>query len=236
MTLSLRATGRSGNHQWATRGPSRYHDRVPDVPPQSIDPQAPYLRPYTRAAARTRGKFESLLWASPDTQRARFDALCRIVNMNGARVLDVGCGRADLLEHFVRRNVHPAEYVGIEAVPELVAVAREAAARSPVARIVQGDFVMDAERLFAGAEVVVVSGALNTVPADTFHRVLRAAHAAAGRCVAFNFLCSSSLAAADYLYWHRTDEVMAFARTVTPVVHKLEDYLEGDCTIMMGKP
>ncbi|HSI37264.1 MAG: methyltransferase domain-containing protein [Phycisphaerae bacterium] len=208
---------------------------MPDDPPP-IDPQAPYLLPYTRAAARTRGKFESLLWASPDTQRARFDALCRIVNMNGARVLDVGCGRADLLGHFVRRNVHPAEYVGVEAVPELVAAAREAASRSPVARIVQADFVTEADRQFAGAEVIVMSGSLNTVPPETFYKVLRAAHAAASRCVAFNFLCSSSLAAADYLYWHRTDEVMAFARSLTPIVHKLEDYLDGDCTIMMGKP
>jgi SAM-dependent methyltransferase len=201
-----------------------------------IDPRAPYLRPYVRAAARTGGTFESLLWASPDTQRARFDALCRIVNMHGARVTDVGCGRADLLEHFDRRHVRPAEYMGVEAVPELAAVARQRAERTPSARIVEADFVTDPDRVLAGAEIVVVSGSLNTVPPDDFYRILRTAYAAAARCVAFNFLCSSSLAAADYLHWHRTTEVLAFARSLTPIVHKLEDYLDGDCTIMMGKP
>jgi len=51
----------------------------------------------------------------------------------------------------------------------------------------------------------------------------------------FNFLCSSQLAGADYLLWHRTDEVLAFARTLSDRVRTAQDYLPGDCTVVMGK-
>ena len=192
---------------------------APDEPLTPIDPDAPYLRPYARAARRTKGNFAPLLWASPATQAARFDALTRIVDLHGARVLDVGCGRADLLEHLAKRHVKVAQYVGVEAVPALLAVARERAAARPGAAIVEADFVADPQAVFAGAEVIVFSGSLNTLDPGSFYDVIGKAARAAGRCVAFNFLCSPSIAAADYLYWHRVDEVMRFAYTISPVVH-----------------
>jgi hypothetical protein len=37
-----------------------------------------YLIPYQRAAALHGAEFESLLWASPQTQAARFDAFGRL--------------------------------------------------------------------------------------------------------------------------------------------------------------
>ena len=203
--------------------------------PSAIDLNADYLRPYTSAARRTQGRFETLLWAGPHTQAARFEAICRLVDLNGAHVMDVGCGRADLLEYFTKRRIHPAQYTGIEAVPELVEVARERAALWPGAAIIEDDFVTHSDSLFAGAEVILISGALNTLPQASFFDVIAQGFAAAGRCVVFNFLCSPSLAAADYLHWYQAEEVLKFAYKLTPVVGKLEDYLDGDCTLMLGK-
>src|SRR5437868_1227064 len=57
-----------------------------------------YLEPYLDAARTHGGGFGSLLWASPQTQAARFQAIHRIIDLSGARVLDAGCGRADLPE------------------------------------------------------------------------------------------------------------------------------------------
>ena len=53
-----------------------------------------YLEPYRDAARRYAGGFLSLLWASPDTQAARFDAICRLERFAGRSILDVGCGRS----------------------------------------------------------------------------------------------------------------------------------------------
>ena len=82
-----------------------------------------YLEPYRDAARRYAGGFLSLLWASPDTQAARFDAICRLERFAGRSILDVGCGRADLLDYLIARNATPADYIGIEAIPELATIA-----------------------------------------------------------------------------------------------------------------
>ncbi len=204
-----------------------------DGPP--IDPLLPYLQPYVRATREHRGGFGSLLWASPRTQAIRFDAIRALVDLTGARVWDVGCGRGDLLDYLAQRNIWPAEYVGIEGVPGLAAAAREKAKVWDRSRIIEADFVADPRRLFDGAEVIVFSGSLNTLDSGSFEDVLRKAFDAANRCVVFNFLCSPGLAAADYLIWHRVGEVMELARSLSERVRKVEDYIEGDCTVVMGK-
>src|SRR3954463_13909847 len=89
-----------------------------------VSEQPAYLAPYIDAARRYAGGFLSLLWATPQTQAARFDAICRMEKLHERTILDVGCGRTDLLDYLLARNQVPADYVGIEAVLELVAVAQ----------------------------------------------------------------------------------------------------------------
>ncbi len=129
--------------------------------------------------------------------------------MTGRTVLDVGCGRADLFDYMVRERTYPERYVGFEAV-ETLAWAAEAKGR-PGATIVRGDFVRDPAALAAvGADVVLVSGSLNTLAAADFRPALRAAFAAAGQVLAFNFLCSTRLSSSPHLTWHDPAAVLAF--------------------------
>ena len=197
----------------------------------------PYLQPYLTAARRYGAGFGSLLWASPRTQSVRFDALVRAATghaIRGRRVLDVGCGRADLLDHLRRRDVPPRSYVGIEAVEDLAAAAERKGVAN--AAIVRGDFVRHPDLMrAAGADVVLVSGALNTMDADAFHQSVAAAFDAAGDVLAFNFLASPELAGAAHLSWHRPADVRAFAATLSPDVRFWDDYLKGDATVGMWK-
>src|ERR671939_347504 len=82
-----------------------------------------YLEPYLKAVRRHGSAFGSLLWASPVTQAARFSAICRMQNLDGQSILDVGCGRAVLFDYLLSRDIHPASYTGIEAVDELAEAA-----------------------------------------------------------------------------------------------------------------
>jgi hypothetical protein len=193
----------------------------------------PYLEPYLRAARQFGAGFSALLWASPKTQRARFDAIRRAYDPHGKSVLDAGCGRADYMEFLLSRDVLPADYIGLEAV-ETLAAAAEAKA-FPSTRIIRGDFVRDPAKLFVGADVIVFSGSLNTMDAGTFYDTLRRAHEATAHAVVFNFLSSSALAGRAYLTWHHRERVEAFAQRTAPEVIVLEDYLQGDCTIAMLK-
>ena len=203
-----------------------------DETPTAAEP--PYLRPYLEAARRYGGGFGSLLWASPRTQAVRFDALVRAATggaIRGRRVLDVGCGRADLLDHLRRRDVVPKRYVGIEAVDALA----DAAERKG-ATVVRGDFVRRPELLrSAEADVVLVSGSLNTMDAGTFERCVAAAFDAAGTVLAFNFLCSTRLAGASHLTWHSAADVRAMAERLSPRVAIADDYLAGDATCAIWK-
>src|SRR5438105_1201722 len=192
-----------------------------------------YLEPYLDAARRHGAGFGSLLWATPATQAARFDAICRLVDLNGRSVLDVGCGRADFFDRLNARRIKVARYVGLEAVPALVDAAR-AKARGDH-EIIEADFVTEPQRLRIGAQVIVLSGSLNTLESPAFYSTLRHAYDAADETLVFNFLCSTMLAGASYLRWHPVDEVMKFAQTLPSRMRTLEDYMPGDCTVAIEK-
>ena len=199
----------------------------------SAAPPGAYLLPYLDASRQFGAAFRALLWASPKTQRARFDAIQRIHDLHGKSLLDAGCGRGDLMQFLLERGVRPQEYLGLEAVEALADAAENRAFTN--ARIIRGDFVRDPGRLFAGADVIVFSGSLNTMDGNTFYNTLARAYNAAADAVVFNFLCSPALAGKNYLTWHNREQVEAFARRTAAGVGVLSDYLTGDCTIAMLK-
>ncbi len=194
----------------------------------------PYLEPYLKAAQKFGSGFQTLLWASPRTQRTRFEAIAEICEPAGKRVLDVGCGRADFLEFLVERGLQPAAYVGIEGVEPLAAAAESKG--FPNAKIIRGDFVRDPARLFVGADAVVFSGSLNTLCDEEFYSTIRLAYDAARESLTFNFLCSEFLAGKEYLFWREQEDVMRFAGELCANVQMKDDYLRGDCTVCLIKP
>ena len=99
--------------------------------------------------------------------------------------------------------------------------------------MVAADFVRAPEVLEVGADAVVFSGSLNLLPSRQFYRTLRAAWAATGRYLAFNFLDSPALTGARWLKWHRRETVLAFARRSSKRVIVDHSYEEGDCTMVM---
>ncbi len=201
-----------------------------------MDPsEAPaYLQPYLKAAARHGSGFGSLLWASPRTQAIRFAALLQAAgNASGKVILDVGCGRADLLDFMLSRGVYPRRYIGLEAVEELAVAAENKRRRH--CEIVRGDFVRDPAQLCINADILLFSGSLNTLDEPAFYQSVASAFDAATEAVVFNFLASPFLAASSHLTWHPSDAVLAFAGKLSKRVRLWENYLKGDATIAIRK-
>jgi hypothetical protein len=192
-----------------------------------------YLEPYRRAASRYGDRFQSLLWASPSTQAARFEAICRLADMRERRVLDAGCGRADLMDFLRAQEIQPGQYIGIEAVDELAAAAMRK--QLPESRMIHGDFVREPALLQTGADVIVFSGSLNTLEPQQFYLSLRQGFEAASQVLVFNFLAAKHIASAQWLTWHRAADVLRFARDLSKKVQMLDDYLDGDCTVAIYK-
>ncbi len=192
-----------------------------------------YLAPYLAAAKKYGAGFGTLLWASPRTQAIRFNALLQSVDVSGKAVVDVGCGRADLMEFMLKNRVVPRSYLGIEAVEALAAAAETK--HFPNTQIVRGDFLENPSILPTDADVLFYSGSLNTMSRDEFYNCLRRGFAVARSAVVFNFLATPDLASAPHLTWHRPDDVRAFAGTLSGQVTVKENYLPGDCTIAVFK-
>jgi hypothetical protein len=192
-----------------------------------------YLEPYLSAARKYGAGFGTLLWASPKTQAVRFKALLRAVDVTGRTVLDVGCGRADLLDYMMHTNRFPRQYIGLEAVNELATAAEQK--HLPNCRIIRGDFVSRPALLQADADVLLISGSLNTMDAECFYFCLQDVIAAARSAVVFNFLSSPLLAEAPHLTWHRAEEVLEFCRGHAARVELRTDYMPGDATIAVWK-
>ncbi len=210
----------------------------PFKPTQQSEPDdRAYLSPYARAARKSPGAFSSLLWASPQSQHLRFDAIARIADLGGRSLLDVGCGRADLAVYLELRGINLSEYIGIEAIDATAAAAEQRGREfgCDSFRIIRGDVVADPRLMFTGSDVIVVSGSFNTFDRETFYSVLSRACDAAAEALVFNFLSSPDLAAARYLTWHRPTDVEAFVQKRGRRFEVLCDYLDGDCTMAVWK-
>jgi hypothetical protein len=198
-----------------------------------------YLQPYARAAHEHGAGFRALLWASRQTQEARFAAMLRLADPTKLGVLDLGCGCGDLVDYLVMRGAAPVRYVGLEGVGELAEAARRRRKHPATAQysIVHADFVAEPWRVReAEADIVYCSGALNTIEETDFYSAIRNGFDAARRSLVFNFLSSPLLAGETYLRWHYRRDVLSFARSLSRAVELIEDYLEGDCTIAIRKP
>jgi hypothetical protein len=198
-----------------------------------IMPSPSYLEPYLRASEQFGEGFGSLLWASPKTQAARFNALAGLCNMKGKRLLDAGCGRADFLDFLVRRDMAPENYVGIEAV-EATATAARKKQNFPMT-ILQGDFVLEPNLLDQRADIIIFCGSLNTLSPEEFYLAIETAWQYAKHEVAFNFLSSGRLAKANHLNWHHKFKVMLFVQSLSQNIFLNDRYIDGDCTIAIKK-
>jgi len=205
-----------------------------------------YLEPY-RDVIRERGAgFEALLWSSRESQRARFRAVCEMVELQGRTVLDAGCGNADFLEFLDGAGVGYRSYLGIDALAELVENARRLG--RPAERLAVLDFVAETEafrtvgRWLGGPpEIIVFSGSLNTLEQGQALAVLERAWAACGEALVFNFLCSgpNDPPPARQPGPARRFETLAMLRWAlarTELVRYRQDYLCGhDGTVAMRK-
>jgi hypothetical protein len=192
-----------------------------------------YLRPYLDAVEQHGAGFESLLWANPPAQAARFAALSRWSELEDRVVLDAGCGRADLLDYLISQGIRPTRYIGIEAVEALAEAAE--AKKLPNASIVRGDFIDNPALLDQNADVIIFCGSLNTLSPDAFHSTLRLAWQYTRSELSFNFLCSPRLASGSHLTWHGIGDLRRFAYGLTSDVAIDDSYRDGDCTIVMRK-
>lgn len=204
-----------------------------------------YLTPYRDAIESHGASFEATGWKNPDMQTGRFDIMIDMANFTGRIVVDAGSGQGALAEHLTACGVQYGRYVGLDAMPEMIEQSR--ARQIPETQFEVCDFARD-EAAFSrlgksrggpGVELVVFSGALNTLDEDDAISVLERAWEAAEEGVIFNFLsdrATPELLAKDPAPAKRFDTIrlLDWALSRTPLVRFRQEYFAGhDATIAM---
>ena len=172
----------------------------------------------------------ALDWGSAAGQQRRFEMLASIGIVNGASVLDVGCGLGDFWE-WLGRNGYKVRYTGLDATPALLDVA---VARHPHAEFVLGS-ILDARALDGRSfDYVVASGLFYTYRLGGYtwmHAAIEAMwrHASCG--LAFNSLSTWSPEAESTEFHADPCEVLGFCRKLSPWVDLLHSYHPRDFTV-----
>lgn len=215
-----------------------------------------YLQPYREAIKRFGAGFQATLWASPHGQRTRFDVMIELIGagsvgagcdpsvgrrgLDGATLLDVGCGTGDFALRLIERGVNFRTYIGVDAVSEMI----DAATSRQLARceFLVGDVLSNPAMLLdAKPDFICVSGTLNTMDEATARRLVQTSFEAAALGVAFNFLSNR-----PDEQWHdkdlgparRFDTIrwLDWSLHLTSLVRFAQDYLDGhDATIVMRR-
>ena len=177
------------------------------------------------------GQVRALGWRDAASQQQRFQAIASAFAFDRCSILDLGCGHGDL-KAFLADRFQDVDYLGIDQMPEFIEAARERYVGDARACFHLGDFTRGA---FPKVDVVVASGALGYRCADAgFHlRMIERMVAAASKAVIFNLLDASTFPDHPLLVGRDVEEVMAFCRTLSAHVERIQGYLPDDSTIVV---
>ncbi|MGZ0020530.1 class I SAM-dependent methyltransferase [Nitrosomonas sp. wSCUT-2] len=177
------------------------------------------------------GTVEALGWRSKNSQQLRFQALMKVGNLNGAMILDIGCGYGDL-KAFLDLHFSDFDYTGIDQMPEFIAEARKRYEGIERTTFYQTDF---STAVLPQVDYVIASGVLGYRCKDEnfYTGMICKLYNSAGIALAFNMLDKSRFPHHDLLVGHDRDEILAFCRVLSPRVECFDDYLEDDFTVLM---
>jgi SAM-dependent methyltransferase len=173
-------------------------------------------------------------WGNEKAQLDRFAVLCKIGNLEGKSILDIGCGFGDLLGYLRANRIRPSSYLGIDCVEQIISVAQT---RYPDARFFSSDVSdLPEHELF---DYVFASGIFflsDPAWVEYTLKTLRTMYFRARIAVAANFLsCFGGKQDAGSQYLNPGDFLSLVMNEVTPTTELRHSYRANDFTIFFYK-
>jgi len=190
---------------------------------------------FDKALAEHKNGYKAVSYGSLESQRSRFEALCRVVDLDGKSILDVGCGLGDLLDFICLERIGAiSSYMGIDLNQNMIAGASERFSLSPLAEFSTCDLVQNP--MHQEFDYVMESGIFNIRTPNHLEYVydtLVAMYKACKCGVAANFLSKLSPFTRDAnSYYFSPTALFDFAiRELSPLVTLRHDYRLNDFTI-----
>jgi len=178
--------------------------------------------------------FEAGDWSDRDAQIARFTAMTKHVDLAGKRLLDIGCGVGDLVDH-LREGAIECDYLGIDLLETVIS---EAHRRHPDASFLVGDVFDPTMTLPHVPDVIFASGIFNLDVGNNrafLPAALGRLTSLTTETLVFNLLHArmSKSAQSDYcIYWDPNDVRALLSPGRVEIV---DDYLPNDFTVIFRK-
>ncbi len=177
--------------------------------------------------------YRALDWGSRESQQKRFEVLAGIGISAGDRVLDVGCGLADLNAWLIEHRPG-VEYSGIDLTPVM---AERAQARFPNAKI-SNQTIFDLDFPIQAFDYLVASGIFvfrQKSPEEYLFSTIRTMYKFCIKGVAFNSLSFWAEIKSPNEFYADPATVINFCRRLTRKVVLRHDYHPADFTVYMYK-
>ncbi len=174
----------------------------------------------------------SLDWNSKERQYIGFKALTRGLELEGKKVLDVGCGLGHLFEYFKETRVN-VDYTGTDLVREMVEHAQK---KHQDARFIHANFLDDFEN--DSFDIVFMAGIFNIRMDKHWEFVtamLRKGWENCKEAMAFNMITNYVDYREPYLYYANPLAVFHNCKKMSKKVSLYHDYLPFEFTIIMDK-
>lgn len=172
-------------------------------------------------------------WGTLQGQALRFEVLCRQLNLQGQRVLDIGCGLGDFVPWAEARYGADFEYVGIDLAEDLIGAA-QARFGGPGRKFIADTLGPDSR--IGDFDIVISSGAMSFRISDnikTMRRLLSEAWARTRQALCVNFLSTYVDFELEKNFHYSPEEVFAFAKTLSRWVMLHHDYPLYEFTIQV---
>jgi len=176
----------------------------------------------------------SLAWESDYTQGIRFSVLAGIDNLVGMKILDVGCGKADLYSYFGSENIL-VDYYGIDLASDLINLAKK---NYPDINIIYRDFLSDGH--IPEIDYALSSGIANLKTPNNMEyieSVIKKMFTIAKKGAAINMLTSYAPENKQDtgMYFYSPEQMLKFALKLTRNVILRHEYLQNDFTLYLYK-
>jgi SAM-dependent methyltransferase len=177
-------------------------------------------------------------WSSRNDQNLRFSVLCRGIELEGRKILDVGCGLGDFVGYLDEFGAGNYDYLGIDISPKLIEEAGKryggSGRRFAVLDLLDQPHAenFDAENF----DVVVSSGMLSFRVADNMlfaKQMIAKMFAMCRGALAVNFLTSYVDYQLPKNFHYEPETMFGYARTLTHWVRLHHDYPLYEFTLQL---
>lgn len=168
-------------------------------------------------------------WHSKESQKMRFDIILEMLpqDMSKYSVADAGCGFGDLYLYMLKKKRAPKEYIGIDSLEEMYAIALN----NTGCEIVVADICTDK---LPSTDFYICSGAMNVLEEFETHLFVRNCFSSCRVGFIFNVLHGEK-ESETYNYLTTTQiEQMANDLGVKEVIFR-DNYMQDDITVMFLK-